>query len=229
MSDLWTQEIPKIPDELGSTCTRHRWQWVRASEHFNPIPAEVTFLGGEATAVTLLGQTYSYYAASIYSWGPLVTLVDMVKEATTEYDEADVSTGPSLEESRLLVEEGSEKGVKCPCCDQYCKIYKQKLYTTMAKFLVELVAAVEDVSDSTWIDVRHDPRFLRVTRNGNYAYLLHWGLVEQQPNLDSAKRTSGMWRPTAKGISFVKGLIDVPTHVHIFDNKIRGWATTTFR
>ena len=92
----------------------------------------------------------------------------------------------------------------------------------MALFLLKLVKVWE--KRGGWIDVRKDERFRDCTRNGNYAYLLHWGVVEQRPNEDNtAKRTSGEWKPTRKGVEYVYGREALPTHVYIFDNKVQAW------
>jgi len=126
-----------------------------------------------------------------------------------------------------MVKKGSLKSLKCPCCGQRCQVYRQKLYSTMAKFLVILVKAWEEKKD--WVNVRDDPRFKGVTRNGNYAYLKHWNLVIQRPNgSDSNIRTSGMWMPSQSGIDFVYKRLSVPSHVYIFDNRVQRWEDKQF-
>lgn len=130
----------------------------------------------------------------------------------------------------------ADKGVRCPCCKQYVKIYKRTLGSQMARWLIWLVRTWEHVDkgsygstprfESTrraphgaWVDIRLSP-----VRGGDYAKLAHWGLVEQKPNDgkkdNGAKDTkdSGYWRPTYKGIDFVRRRITVPSHVYLYDN-----------
>ena len=143
----------------------------------------------------------------------------------------------TLADARTTIEQvkaGAAEAARCPCCDQFCKLYKQKLYSTMAAFLVKLVrehekvrqASSQDQRSEIWIDVRSSEYFRDVTRNGNYAYLLHWGLVRQMENDDPKVRTTGMWQPTIRGIDFVNGRIRVSSHVYIFDNKVQSFEET---
>lgn len=134
----------------------------------------------------------------------------------------------------------ANKGARCPCCKQYVKIYKRTLGSQMARWLIWLVRTwehadkarygstprfsfdrrfEEGTTHGVWVDIRQSP-----VRGGDYAKLIHWGLVEQKPN-DNTKhngavdtRDSGYWRPTFKGIDFVKRSITVPSHVYLYDN-----------
>ena len=110
--------------------------------------------------------------------------------------------------------------LSCPVCKQNCKIYRRKLNSGMAATLCWLVS----VSQGNWIDIPNTaPRF--VLKSNEHGKLVHWGLVEQQPNLDDpTKRTSGIWRPTPMGILFAEGSITVPSHVLLFDNKFHGFS-----
>lgn len=122
----------------------------------------------------------------------------------------------------------AKKGVRCPCCKQYVKIYKRPLGAPMARWLIWLVrtwqhkfklAKLKSPSNDAWIDIRLAP-----VRGGDYAKLLHWGLVEHKLDVLEKKngardtRDSGFWRPTFAGIDFVKGALKVPSHVYLYDN-----------
>lgn len=53
--------------------------------------------------------------------------------------------------------------------------------------------------------------------------LKHWNMITaapHDPNDDSSKRTSGMWRITATGIAFVEGELRVPRVKHVFDDVV---------
>lgn len=135
----------------------------------------------------------------------------------------------------------AKKGARCPCCTQYVKIYKRPLGAPMARWLIWLVRTWEQLdktrygstprfgfdrkfeegnSRGVWIDIRNSP-----VRGGDYAKLVHWGLVENKADVvkkdNGAKdtRDSGLWRPTYKGIDFVHRRIEVPSHVLLYDNR----------
>ena len=126
---------------------------------------------------------------------------------------------------RLFSELGA--GTTCPCCGQYARLYKRKLNRTMAKGLVWLVRA-SGPGGLAWVDYGAiGPRWLQKT-GGTLATLEHWGLIEAKPNrTDPAKRCSGIWRPRAEGVRFVKGEVRVPAKVHLYNNAIMGWSKET--
>ncbi len=113
------------------------------------------------------------------------------------------------------ITEGS--GIDCPCCGQSCKLYPRKLYAEMGAWLINLVHCWNQTRD--WVDVRDFP-----LRGGDYGKLMHWGLAERMPNDNPAKRSSGMWRPTLDGIHFVMGRTRVPSHVHLYNNEVKGFS-----
>ena len=130
--------------------------------------------------------------------------------------------GVSLSRARAMVDDRLEEGVECPCCGQFCKLYKRKLNSGMAAGLVWLTR--EYLRSGEWINIPETgPRFLLRT-GGQFSVLEHWGLIEQQASDDGAKRTSGMWRPTDKGVDFATKKVRVPSHVHLYDNTVRGWS-----
>lgn len=120
------------------------------------------------------------------------------------------------------------QGATCPCCGRYGKLYKRRLNRGMAHMLLELFRARSRRDPDRFIDVRELKAFK--AGSGDYAFLRFWGLVEQQPNTDEKKRSSGFWRITEKGCDFVRGKLNVPTHVFVFDNNPEGFSSemTTF-
>ena len=59
--------------------------------------------------------------------------------------------------------------------------------------------------------------------------LYHWGLIEEMAKDpgDTTRRTSGLWRPTEKGVQFVQCLLQVPKRVYLYNNEILGWDDQT--
>jgi hypothetical protein len=135
---------------------------------------------------------------------------------------------PKILEDRLLSEAQEEvrdhlaKGNACPCCGQHAKMYKRLLSSTMARGLIWLVG--EATPDRNWVNVSEDgPRWL-VKVGGTLATLAHWGLIEDKPNKDTTKRTSGIWRPTKEGVEFAFGHSEVPSHCVLYNNSPIDWV-----
>jgi len=122
------------------------------------------------------------------------------------------SRGISLAEARdrFFAAIENPEGTHCPCCGKYGKLYKRKLTTGMALALVWMVRRFEQTGE--WIFMpREAPR--RVVESNQHPTLKHWGLVEKKENGDSSRRSSGFWRPTAKGVAFARGQIRVPLYI----------------
>ena len=131
----------------------------------------------------------------------------------------DRSKGRSLWQARTELLEDIEDGATCPCCGQLAKVYKRKLNREMARWLVWLVKKYLNGMKhhcSEWIDVR-DSR----VRGGDYAKLALWGLAKRKPvDEESKSRTSGLWKPTPRGIDFAMGRCNVPSHLYLYNNEI---------
>ena len=86
--------------------------------------------------------------------------------------------------------------------EQFAKIYKRKLNSGMAASLVWLVRTY--LEKQNWIYVwKIAPKF--ILRSAEIGKLAHWELAIQKTNEDDdSKRTSGLWKPTEKGIKFVR-------------------------
>lgn len=110
-----------------------------------------------------------------------------------------------------------DDGVECPCCDQYAKLYKRKLNSGMARSLFWLVNSQNDPDQ--WIDVPSTaPR--HVMRSREFGKLAHWGLTESKSSEATERKCSGIWRPTKRGIQFVKREIVVPSYAFIYNNQV---------
>ena len=147
-----------------------------------------------------------------------------------EYDYADVEDvlpshkGRTLEaaQSALMAWLRQKKIKLCPCCGQKVKIYPRKLNVNMARWLIWLVKAYKE--ERRWWSVNEGPVLQNRKGGGDFAKLVHWGLIRERIDEGSSKRKSGFWKPTQKGAMFVRGKIDVPSHVHLYNNEIVGWS-----
>lgn len=160
-------------------------------------PAAVRYgADGLPESIALIGRGGSCKPTWVSEWGPLVSA------------EGNNFIG-SLHEAqqKVLAGRSGKKGVHCECCGRPASLFKRALNKDMARFLCLLAVRTRAAGKFVWIDVQKID-----VRGGDYAKLRYWGLIEQKPNEDSAKRTSGFWRLTQKGLDFVDLKIGVPSH-----------------
>lgn len=114
---------------------------------------------------------------------------------------------------------GSGRKVRCPVCDQNCRVYRRKLNTGMAAYLIDFVKEFEHLRE--WVSVVDLKVYQSSYQRGDYAYLRHWKLIEAKPNRDDPTRKDlGMWRPTPAGIDFANRRISVPQYVYLYNNRL---------
>jgi hypothetical protein len=108
-------------------------------------------------------------------------------------------------------------GVECPCCGQLAKVYRRKLYCSMAYALLLIYRTQKQ-------DFLHVPNLLNghgsVARGGDFAKLTYWDLLEPH------EKKPGYYRLTEKGRQFAECRIAVPVAVHVYDGDRIGWDTT---
>ena len=88
----------------------------------------------------------------------------------------------------------------------------------MAAWLIWLERRCEHTPE--WIDVKEFP-----LRGGDYAKLKHWGLAHASPGKtgaakDGTSSSSGLWRSTDKGRSWVYREIRVPSHAYVYNDHL---------
>jgi hypothetical protein len=116
-----------------------------------------------------------------------------------------------LREAKADLEIGRVEGVNCPVCNQYAKEWKRGIVATAAADLCKLVCLHEG-------EPVHINEFTK--QRSNFYCLAYWDLIASEDADGEAKRGSGMWSPTEKGILFVKGKIAVPKYSITFNNKV---------
>ena len=109
----------------------------------------------------------------------------------------------SISQLRQMSEEGSKK---CKCCGGNIRVYCRKLNSGMARVLCWLVAN----KMGQWTHINQIPA--EIDRGHEIGRLSYWGLVERRDNIDPGKRSSGVWRATNNGISFVLHGTSIPSH-----------------
>ena len=121
----------------------------------------------------------------------------------------------TLEEMRADWSATIEKdGGHCPCCDRWGKIYRRNLNASMARALMWLVQA-PDRGDG-WVHVPSTaPAWMLRTQQLPTLHL--WSLVEGAP-ANTKLASSGLWKPTAKGIAFALKTASVQKYVYVYNN-----------
>ena len=113
---------------------------------------------------------------------------------------------------------GAGEQVKCPCCDQTCKVYRRKLNAGMAAYLIDIVKEFEHLRK--WVWVPGLPIYQSGYQRGDYSYLRHWKLIESKPNVGRAKQDIGYWRPTEQGMAFANRRINAPKYIYLYNNRL---------
>lgn len=123
-----------------------------------------------------------------------------------------------LGDARRWLRQRVDEGAQCPCCTQLAKVYRRKINAGMARSLI----AIYQVGGRDWV---HLPTQIgaRSREEGKLAY---WGLLEEDTNPRPDGGRGGYWRVTARGERFLKGEIEVPKYVRIFDGRLLGFTGT---
>ncbi len=117
-----------------------------------------------------------------------------------------------------------KEGCKCPACNQHVKLYKKKVDSQMAYFLIKLFTLTKKNPTKGYFHVQDDIN-ISFKVGGAFAKLRYWELIEEQPkdNADTNKRTSGMWRITNKGMMFVEGNLSISKYVKLYNQTFFGY------
>ncbi len=125
----------------------------------------------------------------------------------------------TLEEAKAELRKVAAKGGRCPCCNQFVKVYRRKLNSGMAKALIKFYLFECQGERGRWIHWReasgHIEQFC-----AEYSKLAYWGLLEPMPHIEGEKKSSGMWRVTEAGRDWVNVETRVPSHALIYDGKL---------
>lgn len=131
----------------------------------------------------------------------------------------------TLAEAKQELRNNFQKGMNCPCCGQFVKLYKRKLNKTMVYALTIIYKLHKEHGFDKYFKMNEEIAKMNIpSSNIEYAKLNYWGLLEEKENTDYSKKTSGYWRLTSTGIDFLENKIDVPTHVFIYNNKVQGFS-----
>jgi len=139
----------------------------------------------------------------------------------------------TIEEGKAYLRANFEKGCKCPCCDGSVKLYKRKLNSGMALFLIGLYKLTKEANNGSYVSVVFfSNKEIMAKMNINtasldYSVLKHFNLIDPRAS-EIGKKDSGHWSITWKGLDFVeKNTTLVPKHVFLYNNKRQGFSDET--
>lgn len=139
----------------------------------------------------------------------------------------------TLREAREHVQESLGKGVVCPCCNRWAKVYRHRTITSsMAYGLLHLVKHSIGKELRPWVHIQNEfsKRGLNAARGGDFTKLRFWNLIE--PEIGGVREDGsprcGIWRVTEAGIDFGLGRTRVQRFVAIYANhRVPEWETDT--
>lgn len=124
----------------------------------------------------------------------------------------------SLKEAKEKFQEDiKEKQSICPCCDRSAKVYSLTLNNSRIASLVWLHGAGL-TKEGGWVNVPKSGN-VEVLRTNQLSSLKHWGLIQVKINKDAKNKSSGIWRVTELGRSFLRGRKHIPTKVWIYNDE----------
>jgi hypothetical protein len=130
----------------------------------------------------------------------------------------------TLEEARNYVRENLQAGVKCPCCDQFAKVYKRKINSFMSQALILINNYFSKSDAEEWL---HVPSYLVEVgaKDRECAKLRYWGLIEEkESDRGDGSKHSGYYKITEVGKKFAKGLIKIPKYVYLYDGQLQDFG-----
>jgi hypothetical protein len=118
------------------------------------------------------------------------------------------------EAQEWLAGQATNNGARCPCCNQYTKVYRRQINSGMAR---SLIAMYLHGPQGQWV---HLPTQVGA-RSREEGKLRYWGLVEEQVDVQrSDGGRAGYWRLTPAGRAWVTGQSTVPKFVAVYNNTV---------
>jgi hypothetical protein len=129
----------------------------------------------------------------------------------------------SVEVAKQWLTTSIEDGAYCPCCGQLVKLYRRKLYASMAMVLTLIYREFKRNPEMQWL---HVPTFLNgrgvLARGGDWAKLVYWGVIEARTRTrDNQDAAVGYYCITDKGRDFVEVRTSLPAAVYVYDGHVQ--------
>ncbi len=120
--------------------------------------------------------------------------------------------GWTVSQAKLWLEQNRDEGATCPCCGQYTKTYRRKLYATQVRTLLYAARTFQ----VAWFHLSKLDGVKDGVRQADFPKLAYWDLIEKQGE-------SPLWRITAKGFRFAADAVEVPETAIIFNGRLQGF------
>lgn len=130
---------------------------------------------------------------------------------------------PLLSEVRHWLTENAPRGVDCPACSQFCKIYLRQMTAVPALGVMLLSRPRLNV----WIHLTEafTEAYPRLAGQGGYRNLgVHWKLIEERRVLREDGGRAGYWRSNAAGRAYVYEELKIPKYAVIYNGQCLGYV-----
>lgn|SRR3990167_3611991 len=138
-----------------------------------------------------------------------------------------INDNSTINEAKKYLLENRRKGVGCPLCGRFVKIYPRSINAGMCKSLILLYQLKAKLNpENGWLHIQREftKNFKLNATAMDYIQLERWGLIEEMTNQgDDKKKNVGYWRITKKGVEFIFKRICLPKKAFV----LRG-TTLTF-
>jgi hypothetical protein len=117
------------------------------------------------------------------------------------------------------------KGTHCPACNQSVKLYQRPLTSSMAYGLILL--ARENSAEDGWIHIENYFKELNIPSSirGDISKLVNWKMLERfEGTREDGSNRVGVYRVTENGRRFVRGQLQVYSHILIYNNEFKGFT-----
>lgn len=121
-----------------------------------------------------------------------------------------------LEDAQDWLRNRVDDGARCPCCNQFAKIYKRKLTESQVGTLRRLLDRQRQIGGWVHLPDVHQP-------SRDFATTAYFGLSEQSAEERPDGGKSGYWMVTSDGINFLRGRYPVHKYARIYDGRCLGY------
>lgn len=130
--------------------------------------------------------------------------------------------------ARERVIAGRERGMICPCCDQFIKVYNRKLNSAMAYSLILIHRYFQRPDAEEWL---HVERYLKPRPQidcHDFPKLRFWNLLKaMQGTRDDGSKRMGFYKITDLGIRFAQNQSRLPKRAAIVIDTAIGFSDET--
>jgi len=124
----------------------------------------------------------------------------------------------TMAEAKQYLKDNCDKGVNCPCCSQFVKIYQRPITSSMALALIILYK--EGPGYHHWGNLIDKKGYSNCVNSGDKSKMVYWGLIEKKKGTrDDGSKRNGYYQITNRGKDFVEMKISVPEHAYIYNGK----------